>query len=145
MYYHGTNIDKEFKTLVPNELGLVWITDDKNAAKRYASKYYNEGDSRIFYIKITGQILDFTNKEDEIVKEIIDKVKSDYLFDIEKHWDTSAGFGIIEKNIWIIDYLKSKGYSGIKVLDMSGAYDHDSIALFNENFEIENIEEIENE
>ena len=79
-------------------------------------------------------------KEDSIVNEIIQKIKSSYLFDIEKHWDTSAGFGIIESNLWIIDELKNKGYDGIYLLDKAVGHDHTSIALFTENYSIEEVE-----
>lgn len=140
IYYHGTNSDKEFNHLEFNGLGLIWITEDSQAAFKYASKYYNSGVQRIFKINFNGKVLDFTNKEDSIVNEIIQKIKSSYLFDIEKNWDTNAGFGIIESNLWIIDELKSKGYDGIYLLDKAVGHDHTSIALFTDKYSIEEVE-----
>ena len=34
--YHGT--DEDFKELKPNEYGIIWLTDDPEAAKRYARR-----------------------------------------------------------------------------------------------------------
>lgn len=140
MYYHGTNSNQDFKQLTPNALGLIWVTKDKDAARKYASKYYNEGIQRIFHLSLGGLILDFTNKENEDVLSIIHLIKSRYLFDLEKNWEDVAGFDILEANLWIIDELKSKGYSGIYVLDQAAGLSHKSIALFTDQFEIESIE-----
>ena len=140
MYYHGTNSNLEFNTLELNNLGLLWVTKDKQAAFKYASKYYNQGIQRIFHINLKGEVLDFTDKNNEVVKEIIQKIKSSYLFDIEKHWESSAAFDILESNLWIIDDIKTKGYVGIHLLDRAVGLDHTSIALFNDNYIIEEIE-----
>ena len=34
--YHGT--DKDFKELKPNGYGIIWLTDNPDAAKRYARR-----------------------------------------------------------------------------------------------------------
>ena len=140
MYYHGTNSNLEFNTLELNDLGLLWVTKDKQAAFKYASKYYNQGIQRIFHINIKGEVLDFTDKNNEAVNEIIQKIKSSYLFDIEKHWESSAAFDVLESNLWIIDDIKAKGYVGIHLLDRASGLDHTSIALFSDNYTIEEIE-----
>ena len=140
MYYHGTNSDLDFETLELNELGLIWVTKDKEASFKYASKYYNKGVQRIFHLNLKGKVLDFTDKNNEVVKEIIQKIKSSYLFDIEKHWESSAAFDVLERNLWIIDDIKAKGYVGIHLLDRAIGLDHTSIALFSDNYTIEDIE-----
>lgn len=130
-YYHGTNLG-DFKILTPNDFGVIWLTDDLTAARKYATKYYNKSTPRVFHVKIQGEILNFLDKENPIVKEYIKDIQFQYLINLFENWESIAAFDILERNSYLIEELKIKGYSGIELLDSTYGYNHKSIAYFND-------------
>ena len=135
--YHGTV--QKFDELKLNEYGIIWLTDDPIAAKRYAKDNLNgtKTPKNLFTVEIKPKkVVDFRNVKDPIVLEYKKQQQMDmgrgvdYVIPDEE-WPKYAGYHLLEK--YGVDILLEEKVDVAIVLDASGAYDHISYAVLNPN------------
>jgi len=133
--YHGTS--SEFDTLKPNDYGIIWLTDDPEAAKRYAKKSYRTKAYNLLTVKLSPtKTLDLRDPKDPLVSEYKRSLELDMGRGTDYHipdneWSQHAGYFLLEK--YGIDSLTEKHVDTVIVLDASGAYHHLSYAVLNPN------------
>jgi len=131
--YHGTS--SEFDTLKPNEYGIIWLTDDLEAAKRYAQKSYKAKAHRLLTVKLSpAKTIDLRDLKDPLVSDYKRSLEldmgrgTDYRIP-DNEWSQHAGYFLLEK--YGIDSLLENHVDTVIVLDASGAYHHISYAVLN--------------
>jgi hypothetical protein len=135
--YHGSSA--KFDELKPNEHGIIWLTDDAEAAKKYARKYAKRETERILTVHITKsnpKVVDMRNVSDPLVAEYKRQLEMDMGMGInykipDNKWADKAGYFLLEK--YGIDLLKEHNVDIIIIKDAAGAYDHMSYAVLNPN------------
>jgi hypothetical protein len=133
--YHGSSA--EFSELKPNEHGIIWLTDDPEAAKKYASKYAKRKSERLLTVRITKtnpKVVDMRDSSDPLVAEYKKQLEMDMGMGInykipDNQWADKAGYFLLEK--YGIDALKEHSVDIVLIKDAAGAYDHMSYAILN--------------
>lgn len=118
---------------------VLWLTDDRDSAVRYASKHYVRSDTAYvweIHLKPGARIVDMRDLSNPVVRSLKDSVS-----EIRQHtwgpisdedWPSFADFGLIEGYSWVRPFLRSRRVDGVWVDDtVDGTRGHRSIALLN--------------
>jgi len=133
--YHGSSAD--FDELKPNDHGIIWLTDDPEAAKKYATKYVGRKSEHLLTVHLTKtnpKVVDMRDATDPIVAEYKKQLEMDMGLGInykipESKWKDKAGYFLLEK--YGTDLLKEHNVDVVIIKDAAGAYDHLSYAVLN--------------
>jgi 8-oxo-dGTP pyrophosphatase MutT (NUDIX family) len=135
--YHGTA--QKFDELKLNDYGIIWLTDDPIAAKRYAKDNFDgtKTPKNLFTVEIKPKkVVDFRNVKDPIVLKYKKQRQMDTLHGVnyvipDEEWPKYASYNLLEQ--YGVDILLEEKVDVAIVLDASGAYDHISYAVLNPN------------
>jgi len=130
--YHGT--DKDFKELKPNGYGIIWLTDNPDAAKRYARRSPTKW---LFSVKISPRkTVDLRDLSDPITAEYKRQYEMSSISGVnfklpDDKWKSGkhGNYTLLER--FGIDILTENHVDVAIALDASGAYDHISYAVIN--------------